>query len=163
MSSFSVHFIKIDVKTDRLLRDMHGKHTAREIERSADSVYVPKMRRLVKKNKSVWTGRLLRSIGADVSGYSFVEGSVIVGAIGTDYAMDIEEGREPHEPNFDNLEKWARQKLKAKNPALTASRISKRIQKIGIDPKPFARPIIGAYERQFVDSLVRNLRRRFGT
>ena len=161
--AFTVHFITIDVRTKALIDDLHGRQVAGAIEDAADAIFVPRMRMLVRKNGSVYTGRLLKSIGADVSRFSFDEGSVEVGAIGVPYGYEVESGSPPHTPDLARIRKWAATKLKSKNPNLTARRIVKRIKEKGIKPKPFARPVLRQYERPFVAVLTHNLKRRLKT
>ena len=154
MAIFSMKMDTSNVQVQALVRDLSGPLLAQVLFTSVNHVIIPPARDMLKRNDSIDTGNLFRNLKAVIAISQNGVAAVDVGSLGVDYGLDVEKGREPHSPDMRKLTRWAKRKLKAKNPILTAQRVSAHIQRTGVAARPYMRPTFERHKDRLVNDFV---------
>lgn len=153
--------VKIDmrnVKINTLIKDLGPDKTSQVLFTSSEHVLVPAIRRKIKENKSVDTGKLFQGIQSK-SLIRKGDGAVEVGSLGVEYGLNVEKGTGPHTPDFGRLLDWVRRKVKPRgNPVTATIRISKTIQKRGVKPRPHIIPAFQTNQKRLANDFVTRMR-----
>lgn len=147
------------LKIMSLIKDLSGPVVARVLYTSVEAVLTPRVRRRLRKNKSVDTGNLFRNIRAKVAiDTNPVQASVDFGSIGVNYGLNVEEGTPPHQPIINRLRGWVRRKVNVKNVKQATFLIARKIRKKGTKPHPYLKPVTTSNENRLADDFTARLK-----
>lgn len=154
----------------KLLKATAPKIMGKALFTSSMRILVPSMKRRLRKNKSVFEGVLMQSVGSKVEvGTSKSEASVLVGTFNDfpQYTMNIERGSRAHKvdkPERARLSEWVRRKLGKSGDAhgKVLEAVIKSIGEKGTQKKPFIVPVFKEKQRAFTVDFFARLRVQLG-
>lgn len=127
------------------LTGLSGKLSSPDLARilvtSAEATIIPAARREVSAKKAIFEGNLFKSLAGRIRSSIAGSHTVEIGTLGVFYGRNIEEGTPSGSSAMSpKLVRWARLKLRARDPIRTAMTIARGIRAHGTQANPFLEP-----------------------
>jgi len=125
---------------------------------SSEHLIVPRARRNLTANKSIFEGNLFRSLSSRKAS-SFKAHFIEVGTFGIEYGLNVEKGTPSGLTLTDDakLLRWVRLKLRPSNPWSAAKAVKRKIETTGTTAKPFLFPAWRAVKDRYFGDVTSRL------
>lgn len=127
-----------------------------------NDLIIPAIQLQLIANRSVATGKLVSSFSV---GFSLdAKSRIIVGVTSDqDYALEVEKGQGPHEPDMDVLEEYVQAKMGVSGQDIhsRAASIAATLRERGAKAHPYIAPAIDAIEHIVAVKVVQDLKEKF--
>jgi len=131
------------------------------MEETGNDIFLPAMQEAVVDGKMVFTEELYNSLFVE-AGQTTRGGATLLMGSEVDYALAVEQGADPHSPDYERLVDWVMVKNGVDEPTArrVAASIQDSIEENGTVPHPFIMPQFEATKKQFVQATLAKFKLR---